>query len=191
MAARDITAMTDRQRTVVLDAAVSEVAAKGFGGFSLEGVASRSGVDVPAIQQLWPNSPELLSAALMEFGAQRLPIPDTGSFYRDLLDYAKSFAAMVDSPLGRRLLDAVIAKPRDWDLSGSRPAFLEKRDLRMGAIVRRGVERGECLPDTDPARLIDLIGLGVCVPILLYDRHVTEQDCVFVVDTVFNGIKRR
>lgn len=182
---------TDRVRRLVLDAALAEISAKGLGNFTVEAAAQRAGFDTRTVRQVWPNSAELVTAALMEFGAGHLPVPDTGEMYGDLLAYARAFAEMVDSPMGRRLLNAVIAKPVDWDLTDSRPRFLEQRDQRMAVILKRAVERGECVPDTDPARLVDMIAFGICLPILLYDRQVTDDDCNYVVTTLVNGIKPR
>ena len=182
---------TEPLRERVLDAALAEIAARGLGGFTLEAVARRAGFDVATVRQLWPNSAELSTAALMEYGTRNLPVPDTGTLYGDLLAYSKSFADMIDSPIGRRLLNAVIAKPMDWDLSESRPMFLERRDRRMAQILTRAVERHECISATEPGRLVDMIAFGICLPILLYDRKVTDEDCEYVVRTLVEGIEPR
>ena len=47
--------------------------------------------------------------------------------------------------------------------------------------MRRGIERGECAPDTDPVRVADL-------PVMLYHRPITAEHCEFVVDTILNGV---
>lgn len=175
----------------ILQAAVAEVAARNFSGFSLEGVAHRAGVDAGALKEMWANSPELLSAAMRDFGARHLPLPDTGSLRGDLLAYAGSFAAMLSSPIGRRLLDAVLIRTQDWELSDARPKFLEIRYSRISAILQRAIARGECNPDVEPVRIIDVIGLGVSLPIILYDRPITDADCTFIVDLVVDGIRPR
>lgn len=182
---------TEGIRERVLDAALAEIAAKGLGGFTIEAAAQRAGFDSLTVRQIWPNSAELSTAALMEYGTRNLCVPDTGTLYGDLLAYAKSFADMIDSPVGRRLLNAVIAKPMDWDLSESRPMFLERRDRRMAQILTRAADRGECIGAVDPGRLIDMIAFGICLPILLYDRQVTDEDCEYVVRTLVEGIRTR
>lgn len=172
-------------------AAVAELAAKNVGAFTLEGVAARAGLDVLAVKQLWPNTPELFAAALIEFGNQYMPIPDTGTLRGDLLEYSRSYAATVNSPIGRRLLDSLIVSPKDWDLSGSREAFLEGRHQRITAMIRRGIERGECDPDTDPVLVIDLLGACLCTPVLFYDDRVSDQHVEYVVDFVLHGVSVR
>ena len=186
----DLTHDPGRQGSV-LDAALAELIATGVGSFTVDGVAARAGMSGDSIRQVWPNAPELLNAALVHFGERQLPVPDTGEFRDDLLAYAKSYAELLNSPLGRRLVHAVIVRPRDWDLSPTRPALLEKRYLNPSVMVDRAVERGECLPDTDAVRLIDMIGIGLSLPILFYDRLIQDEDCDFVVDALLDGISPR
>ena len=175
----------------VLDAALAELAVTSAADFRMTAVAARAGVEERSIRQWWPNSNELLAAALMDFGARHLAVPDTGSLHGDLQAYARGWAAMVDSPLGRRLLDAVIIRPQDWDLTDARQPFLASRGRRMSEIVHRAVQRGQCRSDVDPARLIDLIAFGICLPVLFYDRYVTADDCEYVVNLVVHGVRPR
>lgn len=186
----------DLRRTVpgrqqILDAALAELATAHIDGFTLEKVAARAGVDVLAVKQLWPNTPEILVAALTEFGDRYVPMPDTGSLRDDLLHFAKCYAETMNSPLGRRLVDAIIVRPKDWDVADSRSSLVNGRNNRAIAIMRRGIERGECAPDTDPVRTADLIGAGLSLPVMLYDRPITDEHCVFIVDTVLNGVATR
>lgn len=175
----------------ILAAALTELASTSFGDFTLEATAARAGVELAAVKQRWPSSAELLTAALRGFGARHIPIPDTGSLRGDLLAYAKSYAAMISSPLGRRLVDALIVKPEDWDLTASRPTYLEKRDLRMSEVVQRAVRRGECVAGVDAVRVIDVIDTAVCLPVMIYDRPISGEDCEFVVDLILNGLTPR
>lgn len=181
----------DRVREAVLYAAVAELAAKNVDGFTLEGVAARAGIDVFTIRQLWANTPQLFTAALIAFGDRYMPIPDTGTLRGDLLQYSKSYAAVVNSPIGRRLLDVLIVSPKDWDVNGSRETFLEGRHNRITVMVRRGIERGECAADTDPVLLIDLLGACLCTPVLFYDLPISDQHFEYVVDLILYGVTGR
>ena len=179
---------TEPVRRQILDAALAELITNHFDGFTLDKVALRAGVDAVLVKLLWPNTPELLIAVLNEYGDRHVPTPDTGSLRDDLMHYAKSYAETLNSPLGRRLVDALIVRPRDWDVTGSRAIYIDGRNDRAIAIMRRGIERGECAPDTDPIRAADLIVAGLCLPVMLYDRPITDEHCGFVVDTILNGV---
>lgn len=181
----------DHVRGAILVAAVRELAEKKVSNFTLEGVATRAGVPVRVVREAWPNTPDLMAATLRAYGERKLPIPDTGSLRGDLLAYARSYAATVNTPEGRRVLDSLIVRPTDWEMPGPRATFLESRVSRIGVIIARAIERGECSPDTDAARFIDQLGLGLCLPVLWYDRPVTDQDCEYAVDLLLNGIAPR
>lgn len=176
----------------VLNAAIAELATTNAGSFTMTAVAKRAGVDVQDIKRVWPNTPELLNAALQAFAGQNMPVPDTGSLREDMLQYARLFAYAVNSPIGRRLVGAVVATPNEWDVSGWRETFFESRQRRvepMRSMLSRAVERGECAPDLDALRIMDLLNAGLCISLQLYDRPVTDEDCEFVVDTLLNGIR--
>lgn len=181
----------DHLRDAILDAAIQELAGKKVSHFTLEGVAARAGVPVPVVRDIWANTPDLMAAALRAFAERKLPIPDTGTLRGDLLAYARSYAATVNTAEGRRVLDSLIVRPTDWEMPGPRTTFLESRISRIGLIIARAVQRGECSPDIDAARFIDQLGIGLCLPVLWYDREVTDEDCEYVVDLLLNGIALR
>ena len=182
--------MVGRERERVLDAAIAELATTNVGSVTMAAVAQRAGLDVLAVKDIWPNTPELITAALLSYAAQNLPVPDTGSLRDDLLGYAKSFAAAVNSPTGRRLLDAVIATPKDWDFSGWRSSVYAARRQRAAPMLRRAIERGECPPDIDPVRVMDLLAAGLCISLQFYDRPVSDEDCEAIVDLLLSGVLR-
>jgi AcrR family transcriptional regulator len=174
---------------LILDAAVDELGIGRAAGFSIERVAARAGVEPSAVQQWWPNSPALLSEAVAFHTARCAPTaPDTGTLYGDLLEFAMAYAAQVGTPIGRRVLDAMIVRPGDWDVMGVREAYLQARRDFAGAMVQRGVARRECSPDTDPGHMIETLTLAVCLPVLIYDRPITADDCRNAVEMVMHGI---
>jgi AcrR family transcriptional regulator len=180
--------LDETMRLMVLNAAVKEFATSNVGAFTLEGVAARAGVEARLVKQTWSSTPELFAAMLEVFADRHLPVPDTGTFPGDLLEYARSYARTVNTPDGRRLLDGLIVKPEDWDLSDTRAVFLKYRLDRIGVMVQRAIARGECPPDTDPALTIDMLAIGLCLPVLLYDRPVSDEHCHYVVSTLLYGI---
>lgn len=176
-------------REYILSAALDELKVGNAATFSLHKVATRAGVAARTVQQVWPNTPELFAATVTSFTSQHLAdFPDTGTLYGDLLRYAMSCADIVNTPTGRRLVDSLIVRPNDWNLAGSREAFFASWHSGAVEIIERGIERGECAPATDPRRTIDTLTLTVCMPVLIYDRPVTADDCEYAVQMVFRGI---
>lgn len=176
-------------RELILDAALDELKRSNAASFSLQRVAVRAGVEARDIQQWWPNTPELFAATVNSYTEQHIPfVPDTGTLFGDLLLYATSYADMVNTPTGRRLLDSLIVRPSDWDVAGSREAYFKNRHGWAAAMVQRGIQRGECSATTDPGRTIDTLTMTVCLPVLIYDRPITPDDCEYAVQLVLRGI---
>lgn len=177
-------------KQLILDAVIAELASTSAGSITMSAVATRAGVEVEDVKRIWANTPELLNAALMSFAGKNIPVPDTGSLRDDMLQYARFFASAVNSPIGRRIIGAVVATRNEWDVSGWREMFFESRQDNVEPMLSRAIERGECAPDIDAARIMDFLNAGLCVSLQLYDRPVTDEDCEFVVDVLLNGIRR-
>jgi AcrR family transcriptional regulator len=176
-------------RDLILGAALDELKINNLATFTIEKVAARAGVEPHTVRQLWPSTPDLFAATMMSYTAQHLPgILDTGTLYGDLMLYANGYADMVNTPTGRRILDSLIVRPNDWDLAGAREAYFRSRHEWASEIVQRGIDRGECPPATDPRRTIDSLTMIVCLPVLVYDRPVTPDDCEYAVQLVLRGI---
>jgi AcrR family transcriptional regulator len=174
----------------ILNAALAELVHPTTAAFSEQQVAARAGVDVREIRRHWPNTRELLGATLEAYFDGRLPVPDTGSLRGDLRVFACWLASVYNTSLGRRLLDALMSRPSDWDVSGARRALLDVRAKRYQVLFRRGIERGECDADIDVERLLDLIAIGTALPVVFHDRPVTDDDAHFVIDTILDGVGR-
>ncbi|MFY9492787.1 MAG: TetR-like C-terminal domain-containing protein [Mycobacterium sp.] len=184
----DLPDVAARQR--VIDAALVELTTRPIDAFTLQAVAVRAEMDVGVIRQVWPSATTLMTNALDQFFDRTVPIPDTGSLPGDLRDYARSYAALINSAMGKRMLNALMISPRTWDLTNTRATYLAERQAKVGAVVQRAVGRGECVTGTDPDRLIDLLCAGLAYIVLAYGRDVTDDDCAYVVDTLLNGITR-
>lgn len=172
----------------ILDAALAELMHPTVAAFSDKQVAARAGVDVREIRKRWPNTRELLGATLDAYFDGRLPVPDTGSLRGDLRVFAGWIAGVYNTADGRRVLDALIGRPSDWDLSGARQALLDVRTRRYEVLFGRAIERGECAPDVDIGKLLDLLAIGTALPLIFHDRPVTDDDVFFVVDTLLDGV---
>lgn len=170
------------------NAAMAELVQPSSAVFSEKQVAARARVDVRDIRRRWPNTRALLDATLDAYFEGRLPVPDTGSLRGDLQVFARWLASIYNTPLGRRVLDALISRPSDWDVSGVRQALPDVRSRRYEVLFLRGVDRGECAADIDRKRLLDLLALGVAIPQVFHDRPVTDDDVSFVIDTILDGV---
>ena len=136
----------------LLDAAWAELVERGYGSFTIDGVAERAATSRPVIYRRWPDRESLAFAAIRHtFVSQQVPNFDTGSLRGDVLahlEHASStrlgYAAVMSTQLGAFYRDTgtSMADLRRF-LLGDRATTV------MDDIVTRAVARGE----VDAARL--------------------------------------
>lgn len=139
---------TARQKAI--DAAQAMVAELGITGFTVDGVARRSGVAKTTLYRHWHTGTALLAHALT-CGADAPPPPDTGSLRGDLSELLGYAAAKMASDTGRRLfLELTTAAAQDPELATLSRALADERRRLAGQILSRAVARGEIPEPADP-----------------------------------------
>lgn len=97
----------------VLRATLEEVASVGYGGLSVEAVASRARVAKTTIYRRFATKAALMHAALVSTLTRAIPVPDTGSLRVDLVTMARAVARFSASLEGRSLLSTMMAARTD------------------------------------------------------------------------------
>jgi hypothetical protein len=99
---------------------------------------------------------------MLERGAERVPIPDTGALRTDLLEYGKSIVASISGPDIRSAIRALTAAgDGDPGLADAVHRFWRTRIELAGRMVERAISRGELAPGTDPGAVVE----GILAPI--------------------------
>lgn len=167
-------------RSAVLAAAIEELAAVGYASFSVEGVAERAGVHKTTVYRRWRDRENLLLEAMLERGREQVPIPDTGSLRSDLLAYAKSIVAGVQTPEVEAAVRAIASiGDRDSPLTKASHSFWDARLDLAGQIVERAITRKEIPPGADPRLVVEAIIAPIYFRVLLsggkLDRRFLER----------------
>ena len=175
----------------ILEAALEELRLNGFGGFTVDAVATRAGVGKATIYRRWPSREDLIfSAASCVVEAQR--DPDTGTLRDDLVTFfAASYRAKASAPAsaGRGLFAAIAAEASvNPELERMLHTFLDQRRDVTRQITNRAVARGELAADVDRDLLIDLIAGPVFYRSAMTQRGVDDALIGKIVDTVLRGL---
>jgi AcrR family transcriptional regulator len=165
-----------RVRAAVLEAALEELAAVGYGSLSLDGVARRAGVHKTTLYRRWGNRENLILDAMLDRGAERVPIPDTGSLRSDLAELGKAIAASVRAPEVEGTTRAIASiADRDSPLAEASRRFWAIRLELDGQVVERAIARGEIPPDTDPALVVEAVIAPIYFRLLMTDEKLDEK----------------
>jgi AcrR family transcriptional regulator len=171
----------------IMDAAVSVLADKGPGGFTVDEVAARAGCGKATVYRRWPSRSALLLDTANRLGLEP-PNIDTGSLRGDLVALATALGTkMRETPAGR-ILPAITAEASvNPEMREVLRAFVRDRRQRPRAVVQRAVARGELPPDTDVELLVDLLGGTVIYRELI--ALVPTDDAVIerLVDALLRG----
>jgi AcrR family transcriptional regulator len=173
-------------RQNVLAAALEELAANGFDGATVAGVAKRSGVHETTVYRRWVTRENLLVAALLERSADAIPAPDTGSTREDLLAMVRGVIAYVGSAEGTAVLRAALL-PVDDAYAGAREAFWARRLDALSPVVTRGIERGDVRADIDARLLLEMLVAPIHGRLLLTGEPVDDDFAKQLVDLALTG----
>jgi AcrR family transcriptional regulator len=173
-------------RQTVLAAAFEELAANGFDGATVAGVAKRSGVHETTVYRRWVTRENLLVAALLERSADVIPTPDTGSTRRDLLAIVRDIIAYVRSPQGGAVLRAATL-PVDDTYAVLREGFWARRLDALSPVVARGIERGDLRADIDARLLLEMLVAPIHGRLLLTGEPVDDDLAERLVEVALNG----
>ncbi|BBX16521.1 hypothetical protein CRI77_21145 [Mycolicibacterium duvalii] len=167
----------DRLDAAIIDAAIKEVAAKGWSGATIEGIASRAGVGRGSIYRRWSSKNELFQYAASSI-TRSADVVDTGSFIDDLFAAMLPIAEMLIDPELAALLPALLAEASNDD-SIRQTLYTFAGQSRQHAIdaVERARRRGDIPGDTDADALVDMLAGGLVYRRLLRGQ-TTDADTV-------------
>lgn len=138
----------------VMKIALLEIADGGFDRLSIERVATRSGVNKTTIYRRWPT-PESLASAALDFAADGLAPPDTGTLKGDLAEYVLRLQRASANPLAPALLRFRLGGVPEGMTQDNLRVRFNKADNGAMLIFERARDRGELGPSTDLVLLRD------------------------------------
>jgi AcrR family transcriptional regulator len=140
-------------------AVLQELAAVGYGRFSIEAVARRAGVGKTAVYRRWNSKLDMVLEVVAAAVGRRLRLPDTGSLAGDVEVLLGVAATALRHPLASQIIPDLLAEAaRNPQLAQTLGDALRANQRDVGdLLVRRAVGRGELPAGADPEVAVDLI----------------------------------
>jgi TetR/AcrR family transcriptional regulator of autoinduction and epiphytic fitness len=158
-------------RRVVQRAALSELAAVGFGAFTIEGVAARSKVAKSTIYRHWDGKLALIADALETLNEQPVPAPADGSAREQIASLLRHLADALTDPVLSPTIPAMIeAAERDSTIAQLLHEYSDRRRRTLVEVISAHIASGELASTLDP----ELAALALSAPVF-YSRFMTGQ----------------
>ena len=133
-------------RQKAIDAAQAVVAELGISGFTLDGVAKRSGVAKTTLYRHWKSGSALLIHAI-DCGIERAPTPNTGTLRGDLTEILTTVVEVFTTESNRQMmLEMASAAAKDPEFAALKQAMVQERTKPIRDVLRRAIDRGEIEP---------------------------------------------
>jgi AcrR family transcriptional regulator len=143
----------------VLTATIAELGESGYRAFRMDAVSGAAGVNKTTIYRRWPTKQQLIAAAVawMRKVVHDVPLPDTGSLERDLIEAFRRRVTFNDRPEGRAWA-RLLAERHDPDVHAVIGEAVKERSGAWYNMVTRAIARGEVPDGTDAQLLLGMLG---------------------------------
>ncbi len=181
-----------RTHAAILEAATGLLDERGYNRVTVEAIAARAGAGKQTIYRWWPSKAFLFIELYRRLVPEAALSADSGSVagdLRHLLD--RLFALYAETP-AKGLLAGLIAEAQSAPEVARclQTELVEQRRTMVGALLERGIARGELRPGIVLDFSVDLLSSVVWFRLLLgqapLDRAFAEQ----AVDQILRGIAK-
>jgi len=177
-----------RSRERVLATALELLSDNGVSGFTVEEVASRSGVAKTTIYRHWPSREALVLDAASRISAV-IRAPDTDSVVADVTTLLCNLARLLTTARWSSVVPSIVdVAERDPEFAALHGRIQRGHAKPLREVLDRAIDRGELPATTDSSHLVSaLIGP------LYYRRWFTREptDDSFVETLVVNALRLR
>jgi AcrR family transcriptional regulator len=167
-------------------AVLESLATVGYQKLSIADIAKSAGVHETSIYRRWPTKAQLVSDAIIRNALDAIPVPDTGSFQKDLLTVMRHVLRRLDTPLGAAISQVVASQ--DQDLTELRRAYWRSRRTVIVPLVARAKERGEIPGSVQSGIVFDLV-VGPILLRRIAGQPVTVSYLRTLVTKIIAGLK--
>ncbi|SES17793.1 TetR/AcrR family transcriptional regulator [Sphingobium sp. YR768] len=166
----------------ILDAAWSELEARGYSDFTFQAVADRAGTSRAVLYRRWPTKASIASAAIVRhLKLNPIKVPDLGNFRDEMCLLLRRFADRAPP----RLLGLIFEMSQDMAAEGT--SFMDDRfqDFPMKDVLERALSRGDVDKDRLTPRVVRLPFSLVMHEVVITVKQISDMAIAEIVDQTF------
>jgi TetR/AcrR family transcriptional regulator, regulator of autoinduction and epiphytic fitness len=174
----------ERSRRVILEAALEELGAVGYGALTIEAVAARAGVGKSTIYRHWSGKLELVEDAFRTLKAQAL-VPESGTLRERVTAFLQEVATLIEESMYSACMPALIeAAERDPQVRAFHCGFTREKRAPLVDVIAAAIESGELPADTDAELLADALISPIVLRRLMFFEPFDPKQVSALVDQV-------
>ncbi|MCC3374182.1 TetR/AcrR family transcriptional regulator [Cohnella sp. REN36] len=174
----------------ILTASYELLLENGFQAVTVDKIADRAQVSKATIYKWWPNKAAVVMDGFLHAATDRLPVPDTGTTFNDILIHATNLTGFLTSREGTIITELLGEGQFDSGLAEAyRTRFFRPRRLEARGLLEKGVQRGELKNNLDIGICIDLIYGPIFYRLLVTGESLDEPYVESLVKNAFEGIR--
>ncbi|MDT0125023.1 TetR/AcrR family transcriptional regulator [Paenibacillus sp. RRE4] len=176
-------------QNAILAAAYELLLEDGFAAVTIEKIAERAQVSKATIYKWWPSKGAVMLDGYMSILTARLPVPDTGSVFKDVRIHVGNLVQFLTSDEGKVITQIIGEGQSDPILAEeTRSRYIRPRRREAWEILEKGVKRGELKEVQNIGLYIDMIYGPMWYRMLVTGEPIDETFVELLLSTVFKGI---
>jgi AcrR family transcriptional regulator len=175
-------------RSVVLDAAATLLAERGYVAFTMDALVERTGVSKTTMYKHWPSRTDLIAATVQAMATDPA-VPDTGDVRDDLIELALDSLDSYTGPRWSGLASVQEAAVHDPDLRASLQSAVSTRFSAPRAVLERAVSRGQLRAGLDVDTSITILIGAIFFRLRSADLPQVRREVPVIIDTILDGLR--
>ena len=172
----------------ILRATVDLLADEGYGGVTMEGVATRAGVGKATVYRRWGSKVELAVDALKASIAD-VEVHATGSLREDLTAYVRGMVTWLMERTGQVMAGLSAEIQHNPELAEAlRTNLVAPRRAAMLGALQAAEARGDIRPGVDLNVIVDLLVGPLYLRLLITGGPIEQATAPEIVDIVLRGV---
>lgn len=179
----------ERAGRAIITATLHLMAERGVHDLRMDDVAERAGVGKATIYRRYRSKDALVVDAVATI-VNEIAIPDTGSTREDLLALMTQAVELYGGDsLAASLMPALVEEARRSPQLAStvRDEFVTGRRAALGAVLQRGVRRGDLRRDLDFELALDILGGAIFYRLMVTGGPIDQPLAERIVELILRG----
>jgi AcrR family transcriptional regulator len=177
-------------RSVVLDAAATLLAERGYAAFTMDALVERTGVSKTTMYKHWPSRSDLIAATVQAMAVEPAA-PDTGDVRDDLIALTMASLDAYTGPRWSGLASVQEAAVHDPDLRAALQSAVSTRFSAPRAILERAMSRGQLRAELDVDTAITILIGAIFFRLRAADLPQVRREVPAIIDTILDGLRPR